>query len=73
MTTASQAQKDKPFTCRGCGVGKVPDGKPQNAAFIWTDTATKTRRPYCHECDGKLIQDCPLPRTKRTQNRRIKS
>jgi hypothetical protein len=59
--------KNKPFTCRGCGERKTPDGNPKNAAFVWTDTKTKTRRPYCYDCDDKLIQDAPLPRVKRTR------
>jgi hypothetical protein len=59
--------KQKPFTCRGCGAKKIPDGDPKNAAFIWTDVKTKTKRPYCFECDDKLIQDVQLPLEKRTR------
>lgn len=62
--------KQKPFTCRGCGARKTPDGTPQNAAFIWTDEKTKTRRPYCYECDDKLIQGLPLPIKKRSATKR---
>lgn len=60
---------EKPFTCRGCGAKKIPDGAPKNAPFIWTDTLTKTRRPYCYECDDKLIRGVPLPKPKRTARR----
>lgn len=66
MTTA----KAKPFTCRGCGAKKVPDGTPKNAPFIWTDVRTKTRSPYCHDCDDKLLAGVELPKEKRTASRR---
>lgn len=52
------------FICHGCGARKTPDGNPRNHAFIWTDEKTKTRRPYCYNCDDKLIQDVPLPKEK---------
>ena len=68
----SERAKQKPFTCRGCGAKKRPDGKPQNAAFIWTDEKTKTCRPYCYECDDKLIQGVPLPKEKNERaNKRV--
>ena len=51
-----------PFTCHGRGARKKPDGTPQNHAFVWTHEATKKKHSYCYECDGKLIQDVPLPR-----------
>jgi hypothetical protein len=63
--------KQQPFICRGCGDRKTPDGKPKNAAFVWTDAKTKTRRRYCYACDDKLIQDLPLPQAKRTNRKEI--
>lgn len=50
------------FKCCGCGkIIQVKTSNPKQRRFTWTDTRTKERKPYCYDCDGKLIDGTPLP------------
>lgn len=46
----------KPKICAGCN-------QPiKGTVFDWQSVANGTTRPYCIDCDDKLIQGAPLPR-----------
>lgn len=60
------------FKCSGCGkLVKVDSRKPKFRSFVWTDIKTKKKKPYCYDCDGKLIEGVPLPNERWTTGKMV--
>ena len=49
------------FICSGCGARiQINETEPRQRPFVWHDAQTDKPRPYCYDCDDKLISGVPI-------------